>query len=148
MFVTFDVTHEPMSWSNKDADSNIALMSTTLLVSQPEISALKSGYWEKASTCLWPRLVSQLGIGPKLAEPQLPSDPPRRHSDIAEAKLSSLSTEPNEGADDGGIPEQSKTHSQSFIAPSLELGHSKPVKAPHSKRYRLAAFSQPFLSNL
>ena len=74
------------------------------------------------------RLVSQLGIGPKLAEPQLPSDPPRRHSDIAEAKLSSLSTEPNEGADDGGIPEQSKTHSQSFIAPSLELGHSKRVE--------------------
>ena len=74
MLLTFDVTQELMSWSNKEADSNIALMSTTLLVSQPEISALKSGYWEKAFDMFVTRLVSQLGIEPKLAEVHKPSE--------------------------------------------------------------------------
>ncbi|CAL6297205.1 unnamed protein product [Bathycoccus prasinos] len=94
MLLTFDVTQELMSWSNKEADSNIALMSTTLLVSQPEISALKSGYWEKAFDMFVTRLVSQLGIGPKLAEVHIPSvscNPGvfHKHSEIAYAKLKS-----------------------------------------------------------
>jgi len=72
MFVTLEVTQELRSWSNKDADSNIPLISTTLLVSQPEILALKSGYWENAFDMFVTRLVSQFGIGPKLEEVHRP----------------------------------------------------------------------------
>ena len=134
MFVTFDVTHEPMSWSNKDADSNIALMSTTLLVSQPEISALKSGYWEKACDMFVTRLVSQLGMGPYSLELHIPSCcvssnfVANRHNRIARRILSSVMG--IAGGEGGGGGEggrlrvtHSSLHKHHEMGPSAMFGH-------------------------